>query len=107
MNAKGGTSCLAGFEFRVDKPNSRTWVPVFIQFDEEYVTGKRENPIVVNPARNPRNVFAILDVENLREFPFELKFRELHSVAVWLALFLLATCRCGAKAQEKQRSETC
>jgi hypothetical protein len=73
-------------------------MPAFIQFGEEYVTGERENSIVVNPARNPRNVFAILDVENLREFPFELKSRELHSVAVRLALFLLATRRCGAKA---------
>ena len=98
MNAKGGTSCLAGFEFRVDKPNSPIRVPVFIQFGKEYVTGERENSIVVNPARNPRDVFAILDVENLREFPFELKFRELHSLAVWLALLLLATRRYGAKA---------
>jgi hypothetical protein len=73
-------------------------MPAFIQFGEEYVTGERENSIVVNPARNPRNVFAILDVENLREFPFELKSRESHSVAVRLALFLLVTRRCGAKA---------
>ena len=98
MNAKGSTSNLARFEFRIDKPNSQTRTPVFIQFGEEYVTGERENSIVVNPAGNPGNVFAILDVENLREFPFKLKFRELKSVGVRLTLFLLATRRCGPKA---------
>ena len=97
MNAKGGTSCLARFEFRIDKPNSRTRMTVFIQFGEEYATGERENSIVVNPAGNPRNVFAILDVENFREFPFKLKFRDLKSVGVRLPLFLLATRRCGAE----------
>lgn len=73
-------------------------MPVFIQFGEEYATGERENSVVVNPAGDPRNVFAILDVENPREFPSQLKSRELKSVAVRLALFLLATRRCDAKA---------
>jgi len=98
VNAKGGTSCLARFEFRIDKPNSRTRMPVFIQFDEEYATGEREDSIVVNPAGNPRNVFAILDIENFREFPIKLKSRDLKSFGVRLALFLLATRRCGAEA---------
>jgi hypothetical protein len=70
---------------------------VFAQFGEEHATGERENSIVVNPAGNPRNVFAILDVENPREFPFKLKFRDLKSVGVRPASSLLATRTCSAE----------
>ena len=50
MNPKRSTSRLTRFEMRIDKSNSRTRMPVFIQFGKEYATGKRENSVVVNPA---------------------------------------------------------